>query len=292
MGSQGFRSRCGITKGHTLTAITKDGTSQSYQTMYPIGLGSNGEVWKACRIDADNDFIVVKFFAPVVKNTRFLSTAPLETDPERIERLRIRFMKESEAVKDAPPNTVGNFRGLSLLSETPYFCMEYRKGMTLFDVIRKHYLNEKNKLFYFNEICKIVTRLHDVMVHLDLKPLNILFLNHAKVSLLDLGSSKRIEELPLFKSGKQHIGYTWSYAAPEVRSLQRISKAADVFSLGCILFEILSGTRLDLSDISSSGIAPPMIEVIQTATHPDIRRRFQEVRDLRKAFLHAVKDNK
>jgi serine/threonine protein kinase len=164
--------------------------------------------------------------------------------------------------------------------------------MTLFDVIRKKLLSEKSQLYYFNEICKIVTRLHRVMLHLDLKPSNILVLNRGDVRLLDLGSSMRIEELPLFKSGEQHLAHTWCYAAPEVKYLQSISKAADVFSLGCILFEILSGTRLDLSDISSSDIAPPILEVIKSATHSDIRRRFQEVSHLRKAFLYAVKDNK
>jgi hypothetical protein len=81
MGSQGFRSRYGITTGYILTAMSRESPSQTYQAMYPIGLGSNGEVWKASRVDTDDDGIVVKFFAPVQKNPDFVVTEEIETDP-------------------------------------------------------------------------------------------------------------------------------------------------------------------------------------------------------------------
>jgi len=127
MTDQGFKSRCGIREGDFFLAQLGDGENMEFETLYPIGIGGTGEVWKACEAGR-NYFVVIKFFAPVAKDSTDPYQAKLETDQKRIERLRNSFLREYSAIRDAPLGTTPRFLGVHLCGGLPFFFVEYIKG--------------------------------------------------------------------------------------------------------------------------------------------------------------------
>ena len=126
-------------------------------------------------------------------------------------------------------------------SGQPYLVMEYVEGVH-FDV----YCDERNlgieeRLRLFIHVCDAVGYAHrNLVVHLDLKPSNILVTADGTVKLLDFGTSKLMESESLLTST---VMATPAYASPEQLRNDSLTTASDVYSLGVILFEMLSGRR-------------------------------------------------
>ena len=119
--------------------------------------------------------------------------------------------------------------------------MEYVDGEHL-DV----YCNERNlgieaRLELFLQVCEAVAYAHrNLVVHLDLKPSNILVTADGTVKLLDFGTSKLIQPDSLLTTT---VMATPAYASPEQLRNEPLTTACDVYSLGAILFELLAGRR-------------------------------------------------
>jgi serine/threonine-protein kinase len=128
----------------------------------------------------------------------------------------------------------------------PYLALEYVDGATPDEYCRAEGLSLRHKLELFLNILRAVAFAHArLIVHRDLKPNNILIAAGADVRLLDFGIATLLQ--PEGAAGPQHtmIGgaaLTPAYAAPEQFSGQPITVATDVYSLGVILYEILTGT--------------------------------------------------
>jgi serine/threonine-protein kinase len=126
-------------------------------------------------------------------------------------------------------------------NEQPYLVMEYVEGVH-FDV----YCDEKklgieDRLRMFLHVCDAVGYAHrNLVVHLDLKPSNILVTADGTVKLLDFGTSKLMEPDSMLTST---VMATPAYASPEQLRNDAVTTACDVYSLGVILFELLSGRR-------------------------------------------------
>ena len=126
-------------------------------------------------------------------------------------------------------------------NEQPYLVMEYVAGQH-FDVFcdsRKLSIEERLQLFI--RVCDAVDYAHrNLIVHLDLKPSNILVTDDGSPKLLDFGTSKLVQSNGLFTTTLQA---TPSYASPEQLRNEAVTTACDVYSLGVILFELLTGQR-------------------------------------------------
>jgi eukaryotic-like serine/threonine-protein kinase len=126
-------------------------------------------------------------------------------------------------------------------NEQPYLVMEYVEGVH-FDV----YCDEKrldihDRLRMFLHVCDAVGYAHrNLVVHLDLKPSNILVTADGTVKLLDFGTSKLMEPDAMLTST---VMATPAYASPEQLRNDAVTTACDVYSLGVILFELLAGRR-------------------------------------------------
>ena len=123
----------------------------------------------------------------------------------------------------------------------PYLVMEYVAGRQLDRLCDERKLTIEDRLRLFLKVCDAVAYAHrSLVVHLDLKPSNILVTAEGAPKLLDFGTSK------LFEAGGQlttTVPLTPAYASPEQLRNEPVTTACDVYSLGVILYELLAGRR-------------------------------------------------
>jgi serine/threonine-protein kinase len=123
----------------------------------------------------------------------------------------------------------------------PYLVMEYVEGVHFDAYCDERNLSVDERLRLFLHVIDAVAYAHrHLVVHLDLKPSNILVTQEGTVKLLDFGTSKLLEPDSLLTST---VMATPAYASPEQLRNDPLTTACDVYSLGVILFELLSGRR-------------------------------------------------
>jgi serine/threonine protein kinase len=123
----------------------------------------------------------------------------------------------------------------------PYLVMEYVEGVHFDAYCDEHSLSVAERLRLFLQVCDAVGYAHrHLVVHLDLKPSNILVTSEGTVKLLDFGTSKLMEPDSMLTST---VMATPAYASPEQLRNEPLTTACDVYSLGVILFELLAGRR-------------------------------------------------
>ncbi len=127
---------------------------------------------------------------------------------------------------------------------SPFFVMEYVEGVPLTLYCDKNNCSIHGRLQLFRAVCEAVLYAHQhAVIHRDLKPSNVLVKNDETVRLLDFGISKHIESLGE-SAEKTMTGLrlmTPAYAAPEQIRGEQVGIHSDVYSLGVILYELLSG---------------------------------------------------
>ena len=227
-----------------------------YKILREIGQGGMGTVYLAER--ADEQFrkrVALK----VVK--RGMDT----------EDILSRFRHERQILASLDhPNIARLLDGGTTEDGLPYFVMEFIEGQPIDLFCSTHKLNTNERLKLFRIVCSAVHYAHqNLVVHRDLKPSNILVTADGTVKLLDFGIAKILNP-DLFPDAVLPTK-TWerpmtpAYASPEqVRGLT-ITTASDVYSLGVILYELLSGQR----PYQFKGYAPHEIAKVVCETEPD-----------------------
>src|SRR5687767_14846170 len=148
------------------------------------------------------------------------------------------------------PNIARLFDGGATDRGLPYLVMEYIEGRPLVDYCRERDLPIRERLLLFVQICAAVQHAHQkLIVHRDIKPTNILVTPAGIPKLLDFGIAKLlspdddagIAAEALTRAGTRML--TPDYASPEQIRGEPVSVATDVFSLGAVLYELLTGQR-------------------------------------------------
>ena len=128
----------------------------------------------------------------------------------------------------------------------PSLVMEYVEGVPVTQFCDAHQLNIKDRLELFRQVCSAVSYAHrNLIVHRDLKPANILVTKNKTPKLLDFGIAKLLDP-DNFEDAATTMRariFTPAYASPEQLNGLPITTASDVYSLGVILYELLSGQR-------------------------------------------------
>jgi eukaryotic-like serine/threonine-protein kinase len=128
----------------------------------------------------------------------------------------------------------------------PYLVMDYVEGMPITQYAREHELSVDERLRLFRDVCTAVTYAHqNLIVHRDLKPSNILITREGEVKLLDFGIAKLLEPdaaaYPVTITMLRVM--TPEYASPEQVQGNPVTTVSDVYSLGVVLYELLTGER-------------------------------------------------
>jgi non-specific serine/threonine protein kinase/serine/threonine-protein kinase len=205
-----------------------------YRIVQEVGHGGMGTVYRAVRVDDE-------FHAEVaikVVNRGMDSRLVLE-----------RFRTERQILAQLEhPNIARLLDGGTTANGLPYFLMEYVQGQPLTSYCDSRRLSIAERLKLFCKVCDAVSFAHqNLIVHRDLKPDNILVTQEGVPKLLDFGIAKILAHqendqeyaptLTLVRMG------TPAYASPEQIRGAHVGIATDVYSLGVILYELLTGRR-------------------------------------------------
>lgn len=202
-----------------------------YQLVRELGHGGMGTVYEAHREGEFSKRVALK----VVR--RGMDT----------EAIIGRFRTERQILAGLEhPNIVPLLDGGTTEDGLPYFVMAYVEGTPIDRFCRDHSLDVNAKLRLFLQVCDAVDTAHrNLVVHRDLKPGNILVDQQGQVRLLDFGIARLVsregQASATTSAGLRML--TPEYASPEQVQGLRVSTASDVFSLGVLLFELLTGRR-------------------------------------------------
>src|SRR5436190_232643 len=204
------------------------------EILAPLGAGAMGEVYRA-RDNSLGREVALK-----------LLPEQLASDPGRLRR----FEQEARAAAALNhPNIVAVYRFGTQNGNTPYLVTELLQGQTLRERLKQGPIPVRKTVDYAVQIARALAAAHDQgIVHRDLKPENIFLTRDGSVKILDFGLAKlnTPEATPMQSTIATEPGVvlgTVGYMSPEqVRGLVADHRS-DIFSLGTILYEMLSGSR-------------------------------------------------
>ena len=210
-----------------------------YRLLDVVGRGGMGAVYRAERVDGEvNQQVAVKLLPPGAGDW-----------------LRERFLQERQIQASLThPNIARMLDAGRLENGQPFLAMEFIRGKPI-DVFAAGF-TARQKITLFLKVCSAVGYLHrNLIVHRDLKPSNILVTEEGEPKLLDFGIAKMLD-LATDATVTSMRMLTPDYASPEQVTGGRISTATDVYSLGAILYWLLTGKPAhEFDDRSSEAIA-------------------------------------
>src|SRR5262245_27062889 len=219
------------------TSRSKDDLTGSrvgpYHVTRLIGSGGMGDVYEAER---DDEQFRRQVAIKIIKRG-------MDTD-----FVRDRFLRERQILASLDhPHIARLFDGGATAEGLPYFVMEFVDGEPITAYCRRHRLSINEKLKLFRQVCSAVQHAHQrLVVHRDLKPSNILITEDGEPKLLDFGIAKLLSP-----DGGQNQTRTETalrlmtpeYASPEQARGQAVATTTDVYSLGVVLYELLTERR-------------------------------------------------
>jgi serine/threonine protein kinase len=285
-----------------LTAGTRFGP---YEIVSPLGAGGMGEVYRAKDTRLDRT-VAIKVLP-----------AHLSSDPE----LKQRMEREAKAISALQHSNICTLYDIGSQDGIDFLIMEYLEGQTLAERLKRGPLPLDQVLKIGMEIAQALEKAHQRgIIHRDLKPANIM-LTKAGAKLMDFGLAKPKVSIgsqavsnftpstptmnlasltsassPLTQKGS--IVGTFQYMAPELLQGAEADARSDLFSFGCVLYEMLTGRRAfegksqlsvfsailekDPEPISvSQPLAPPMLDrVVSACLAKDPADRFQAAHDV------------
>ncbi len=208
--------------------------AEKYEVLEEIGRGGMGTVYRVKQVLLD------KVLALKIIPSHHLS-----------EQLAVRFQREAKTMATLNHPNLGRILDFGIWLNQPFMVMEYVNGLPLSKLISERVIPPAQAIELFRQVLNGLQHAHDKgVLHRDIKPSNIMVLSEEgqnKAILLDFGIAKRIETdlsivstQALTRTGEM-IGSPL-YMSPEQARGERLTERSDLYSLGCALFESLTGT--------------------------------------------------
>ncbi|HWY74835.1 MAG TPA: serine/threonine-protein kinase, partial [Verrucomicrobiae bacterium] len=220
-----------------------------YKLLQQIGQGGFGVVYMAQQLEPVRRRVALK----IVKLGMDTKQVVARFDAER-QALALMDHPNIAKILDAGATATGR----------PYFVMELVKGVRVTEYCDQNHLSPRERLELFVQICRAVQHAHQKgIIHRDIKPSNILVTLHDGVpvpKIIDFGIAKatqqELTEQTVFTQFGQFIG-TPAYMSPEQAEMSGldIDTRSDIYSLGVLLYELLTGkTPFDAKELMAAGI--------------------------------------
>ncbi len=258
-----------------------------YEVRGKLGQGAMGEVFRAHDPVLDRDVAVKRI------------SAGLDAD----DTVRKRFEREARSAANLNHPNIITVYELGVEGEQLFMAMELLNGVDLKLALSQRKMTLEDKLDVTEQICEglAFAHAHDV-VHRDLKPANIHLLPGGKVKIMDFGLA-RMSGSDMTSTGT--VMGTPHYMSPEQVRGARADSRSDVFSLGCVLYELLTGRKpFDAESMHAvlfkvlqeepppvlslaPGLAPVLAQVVDKALAKDPAERFPSAGDMLGALRRA-----
>src|SRR5262245_47699633 len=275
----------------------------SYSVLNLLGAGAMGEVYRA-RDNKLNRDVALK----VIPRAYAI-------DPSR----RSRFRREAQVLASLNHPNIAAIYGLEETTDAHALVLEFVAGETLASRIKRGALPVKEALAIARQIADALEAAHEHgIIHRDLKPANITVREDSTVKVLDFGLAKvleaeaaAIDESPSFDSGSPEttasglIVGTAPYLAPELAQGKRADRRSDLWSFGCVVFEMLTGRRAfpgnDVAEalaavttrdpdwqLLPSGTPPPIVRMLRRCLNKDRKERLADASAARLEIVDAL----
>jgi serine/threonine-protein kinase len=247
----------------------------SYEIIAPLGAGGMGEVYRAKDTKLGRD-VALKILP-----------ASFTNDPDRVAR----FRREAQVLASLNHPHIAQIYGLEEANGTQFLVLELVDGESLDKRIARGRIPVDEALGIAKQIAEALEAAHEKgIIHRDLKPANIALTKDGSVKVLDFGLAKAVETMgapvdamnsptittPAMMTGVGVILGTAAYMSPEQAKGRAADRQSDIWAFGCVLFEMLTGTRAfvgdDVGDTLASVLArEPQLDVIPATVPRPIR---------------------
>jgi Tol biopolymer transport system component len=261
-----------------------------YEIVSPIGAGGMGEVYRASDSRLGRD-VAIKVLP-----------ASFSKDSDRLKR----FEQEARAAGVLNHPNVTIVYDIGFHDGAPYVVQELLEGRTLRDELGRGRLSQRQAIDYAIQIAHGLAAAHEKgIIHRDLKPENVFVTRDGRIKILDFGLAKLIEvkgsargsQLPTATEPGIVMG-TLGYISPEQIKTEPADGRSDIFALGVILHEMLSGRRPFQGDtaaetmaailkedppelrLTNQNVSPALDRLVRHCLEKNPERRFQSARDL------------
>jgi serine/threonine-protein kinase len=268
-------------------------TLRNYRITDKLGVGGQGAVYKATDIKLGRP-VVIKVIPPELSSK--------EANLKRFER-------EARLASSLDHPNICTIFDLDEVDGVHFIAMQFVEGKNVRQLVAGRPLELKTALLIGLQVADALAAAHSRgIIHRDIKSGNVMVTSSGQVKVLDFGLAKLIDQTEAATSGLHRteltevgIPYgTATYAAPEQARGDRVDKRADIFSLGVLLYEMLTGTwpfrgktTIDvrhavlhdparpIAELRSSPIPPRLQQIVDKALAKEPRDRFQNMDDFR-----------
>lgn len=198
----------------------------SYQIKEKIGSGGMADVYKAWDIKKEI-FVALKILkSEYTENAEFIR----------------RFKREATSMYNISHKNIVRVYEMGIYEGMYYIAMEYIEGITLKNIIRKHGALPVDVCVYVTEqICDALYYAHNLgIVHRDIKPQNIIVIEDWTIKIVDFGIARDVSASTMTFMGPNVLGSV-HYISPEQAKGEVVDHKSDIYSLGIVLYEMLTG---------------------------------------------------
>jgi len=283
-----------VVKSHAAFNALNTNTIDRYQVAEKIGQGATGIVYLA-----KDPYIKRQVALKVSK------PAPITKD-KTISKYRERFFSEAQSAGGLSHPNIVSIYDVGIHKDDCYIAMEYVEGYTLEDVCEKDTLLPIDKLVsVIYHLCSALDYAHQQgVIHLDIKPANIMFTKKGDVKVTDFGISKIMTDQTI----ETEFSGSPSYMSPEQIQEHSTDHLSDIFSLGCVVYEMITGKKafpgdnhfsvmykvINTSPESMMNIRPdiPLVleKIVMKALEKDPEERFQSCMDFAYELRVALRE--
>jgi serine/threonine protein kinase len=227
--------------------------AKRYRIKSPIGRGGMGQVWMA-----DDEHLGRGVAVKTMTQASGLTPAQQNLDAARFER-------EAKAVARLDHTGLASVYDLGVETGTHYLVMQYVQGLDLGDYIAEHErLTLEEAAAVGVQICSVLAATHArQVVHRDLKPGNVRIRTDGVVKVLDFGVAAILDgDATKLTTTGERLG-TYQYMAPEQVMGEPVGPSTDLYALGCLLYEMLTGSPVFEHE------APLMVPSLHTEAAPE-----------------------
>ena len=209
----------------SFTDLTAGVVISHYKIISKIGAGGMGEVWLAEDTELKRK-VALKFLPPYLC---------------QVEVCRARFKREAQATAALKHPNIVTIYEVSEFKGRPFFAMEHLEGRSLDEVIKSKELSPDQVVNLAVQLCEGLHEAHQAgVIHRDIKPSNIILDKNNRPKLLDFGLATIKGAQKLTETGST-LG-TIGYMSPEQVEGKKTDQRSDLFSLGVLLYELVTGT--------------------------------------------------